>query len=144
MPPRRDPVSTLFDGAARALLARAYQQPGSWVRTRVQPPTAAHEAWAASQGIDVRGRDQWGRPRWEAGFIRAVYYQHKYAGVSSRPIRYEIGRPVPFRGRAVRIQSVQGGRAAARAVQGTPRRQRIYTDTGQPGGRWANPAARDW
>jgi hypothetical protein len=144
MPPHRDPVSELFDPAARDLLARAYSQPGQWVATRCRAPSPAHVQWAQSIGIDLNGKDQWGRPRWEAGFVRAVYWQHKHAGVSSRPIRYELGRALLGARRAVRIQSVQGGRAAMRAVQGTPARKRIYDDAGAPAARWADPAGRDW
>jgi hypothetical protein len=139
----RDPVSELFDQAARTLLARAYASPGHWVMTRLINPDPAQRAYAGSLGIDVYGTDQWGRDRWAAAFIRAVYYQHKHAGAGGRPLRYQIGRRVA-RGRAVRIMSAQPGRAAKRAVDRLPHSRRIYDPSGTPGARRADPAARDW
>lgn len=84
---KRDPVSELFDGGARRLLARAYAKPGQWAGTRVADPAARHLAWLARLGIDPGGPDPAralpGRglnagDRWTRGFVRALYYQHKW------------------------------------------------------------------
>ncbi len=154
-------MSELFDAAARQFLARAYAHPGQWAGTRLGMPSVRQIGWAASQGINVLGTDQWGRDRWAAAFIRAIYYQHKWywqQGKFSgerrlvpnpqRSIRYELGRMKPAlgiipRGRAVRIISVPGGQAAANAAGKMPASRRIYTENG-PGARWADPALRDW
>jgi hypothetical protein len=159
---RRDPVSELFDAGARRLLTRAYARPGQWVGTRVAFPSARQVAHFAGQGINVLGTDQWGRDRWAAGFVRAVYYQHKWfysqgalrpvkrmAANDARSIRYELGRRMPVfgvipAGRAVRIMVNPGGQAALRVVKRLPDARRIYEDSGAPGGRWADPAGRDW
>jgi hypothetical protein len=159
---RRDPVSELFDRGARTLLSRAYARPGQWVGTRVAFPSARQIAHFGGQGINVLGQDQWGRDRWAAGFVRAVYYQHKWfysqgrlrsekrmAANDARSIRYELGRRIPVlgvipAGRAVRIMVNPGGQAAMKAVKRLPDSRRIYEDSGAPGGRWADPAARDW
>jgi len=112
-------------------------------------------------GINVLGTDQWGRDRWAAGFIRAVYYQHKWyyaqgrfgprrtVANDARGIRYELGRRVPVlgvipAGRAVRIMSKPGGAAAMKAVKKMPDSRRIYDDQKNAAGRWADPALRDW
>jgi hypothetical protein len=163
MPGRtRDPVSELFDRGARVLLTRAYARPGQWAGTRVAAPSPRQVAYFASMGINVLGRDQWGRDRWAAGFIRAVYYQHKWfysqgalrtskrmAANDARAIRYELGRRMPVlgvipAGRAVRIMVQPGGQAAMRAVKRLPDSRRIWDDTGEPAARWADPALRDW
>ena len=47
-------------------------------------------------------------------------------------------------GRAVRIRLLKGGTQAMRAVDKLPDSKRIYNDEGNPAGRWADPAARDW
>jgi hypothetical protein len=155
-------VSELFDSGARTLLARAYARPGQWAGTRVAAPSPRQIAHFAGQGINVLGRDQWGRDRWAAGFIRAVYYQHKWFSAQgslrterrtvandSRGIRYELGRRMPVlgvipAGRAVRIVSKPGGAAAVKAVRKMPDSARIYDDQGNTAGRWADPAGRDW
>lgn len=152
----RDPVSELFDTGARALLVRAYTRPGQWTGTAIAIPTARHIAYFAGRGINVLGQDQWGRDRWAAGFVRAVYYQHKWyfaqgtfstekrmTANDSRGLQYEIGR-MTLRGRAVRIRTRQGGDAAMRAVKKMPNSRRIYTDAGAPAGRWADVNGRDW
>jgi len=159
---RRDPVSELFDRGARTLLSRAYARPGQWVGTRLAFPSARQVAYFGGQGINVLGTDQWGRDRWAAGFVRAVYYQHKWfysqgrlrsekrmAANDARSIRYELGRRMPVlgvipAGRAVRIMVNPGGQAAMKAVKRLPDSRRIYDDTGNTAGRWADPAARDW
>lgn len=159
---QRDPVSVLFDGGARTLLERAYARPGQWTGTRVALPAPRHIAYFGAAGINVLGRDQWGRDRWAAGFIRAVYYQHKWfysqgqlrserrvTANQTRAVRYEIGRRLPVlgvlpAGRAVRIMVNPGGQAAMRAVKRLPEARRIYDDQGDPAARWADPEARDW
>jgi hypothetical protein len=156
----RDPVSVLFDAGARRLLERAYARPGTWAGTRIKAPTPAEAAYFAAQGINVYGRDEIGRDRWAAGFVRAVYYQHRnyrtgrgwggrrLAPYDGRAIRYELGRQlralgvIPA-GRAVRIKSVPGGPAARRAAERLPYSQRIITDSG-PGPAQAIAADRDW
>ena len=159
---RRDPVSELFDRGARTLLERAYARPGQWVGTRVAFPSARHVAYFAGEGINVLGQDQWGRDRWAAGFIRAVYYQHKWfysqgqlrserrtTANQTRAVRYELGRRMPVRGvipagRAVRIRVEAGGGKAMAAVKRLPESRRIYDDSGSPAARWADPNERDW
>lgn len=159
---RRDPVSELFDTGARTLLTRAYARPGQWTGTRLAFPSARHIAYFAGEGINVLGRDQWGRDRWAAGFVRAVYYQHKWfysqgrlrserrtAANDARAVRYELGRRLPVlgvlpAGRAVRVMVQPGGQAAMRAVKRLPDSRRIYDDQGNPAARWADPNGRDW
>ena len=157
----RDPVSVLFDAGARRLLERTYARPGQWVTTRLEEPGAAHAARLAAGGINVYGRDGQGRDRWAAGFIRAVYYQHKWYRTGrgwggrrmvpndARGIRYDIGRRqraagILPAGRTVRIMSVPGGQAAAAAVAKMPQANRIYTPGGAPGPRHADAQDRDW
>lgn len=155
-------MSELFDTGARTLLARAYARPGQWVGTRLAFPSPRHVAYFAGTGINVLGTDQWGRDRWAAGFIRAVYYQHKWfysqgrlrnekrmSANDSRSIRYELGRRMPVlgvipAGRAVRIMVNSGGQAAMRAVKRLPDSRRIYDDQGNTAARWADPSERDW
>ena len=152
----------LFDAGARTLLGRAYARPGQWAGTRVAFPAARHVAYFAGLGINVLGTDQWGRDRWTAGFIRAVYYQHKWfysqgqlrperraTANQTRAVRYELGRRLPVlgvipAGRAVRIVVNPGGSAAVRAVKRLPDSKRIYDDQGGPAARWADPTLRDW
>jgi hypothetical protein len=162
MPYTRDPVSELFDSGARILLARTYARPGQWVGTRVVYPAPRQLAWAAGLGINLTGTDQWGRDRWTAAFVRAVYYQHKWYYAQgklgtvrrmtvndSRGLQYELGRRLPVlgiipAGRAVRIRTRPGGDAAMKAVKKMPDQKRIYADDGSPAGRWADPTERDW
>ena len=155
-------MSELFDRGARTLLERAYARPGQWVGTRVTFPSPRHLAHFATLGINVAGTDQWGRDRWTAGFIRAVYYQHKWfysqgalrserrtTANQTRAVKYELGRRMPVRGvipagRAVRIMVNPGGGKAMAAVKRLPDSRRIYDDGGDPAGRWADPNGRDW
>ena len=155
-------MSVLFDNGARVLLERAYARPGQWVGTRVAFPGARHIAHFGTLGINVLGTDQWGRDRWAAGFIRAVYYQHKWfysqgrlrsekrmSANNSRAVRYELGRRMPVlgvipAGRAVRIRVESGGQKAMDAVKRKPDSARIYADDGSPAARWADPNGRDW
>jgi hypothetical protein len=179
----RDPVSVLFDGAARSLLRRAYASPGTWVRTRVADPGKRAQAFAAERGIVVTGPDNPSvrggkgldcRTRWVRGFVRALYYQHKwFSDTRGRPfrtqrrpvarsasaLRIEVGRHVPASpqfdpdhpgrggfppGRAVRVKLDSGGKAKDRAVRRLPDSARIWTDAGQPAGRFSDPSLRDW
>jgi hypothetical protein len=164
----RDPVSTQFDTAAAKLLRRAAANRGQWVGTYVKNPSPAWMAWGARNGVNLLGRDDAGggqaRTRWCRGFVRSVYYLHKwhfYAGkgldLSDRRVSPSQGQALQFQvgtvridprglvvGRAVRIRLVAGGQAAMRAVEKLPDSKRIYDDDGNPAGRWADPAVRDW
>lgn len=162
----RDPVSELFDSAARRLLARAYGQRGRWTATRLAQPGPRHLAWAASQGINLLGPDpadtlsgghQNARSAWARGFVRAVYYQHKWyyranlGGLGelrrlvpndALAVRFRVGRLMPVRGvipagREVAILVLPGGLAARRAVAAMPAAERIYLPDGRHGGRAA-------
>jgi hypothetical protein len=114
------------------------------------------------------------RTRWARGFVRALNYQHKwYSPARTGPwrtqrrtvarstggLKVEVGRLVaaspqfnpadPGAGglpprRRIRIRLESGGAAKQRAVARLPDRDRIFTDNGTPGGRWSNPALRDW
>lgn len=166
----RDPVSMLFDAPARRLLERAYRQPNTWVGTRLADPGIRARTYAVARGIDVDAPDRGGtatggrsgglnaRTRWARAFVRAVYYQHKQSG-HTRPIRVEVGRHIPASpqfdprdpgaggfpaGRAVRVWYGAGGKARERAVKRLADRDRIFTDDGRQGRRWADPAKRDW
>lgn len=163
----RDPVSELFDPGARALLARAYAAKGRWAGTRLADPGPRHLAWAARVGINVGGPDPAAggeaRSRWARGFVRSLYYQHKWWSDGDGGFRrtrrieprhagaleVEVGRRVPVlgvipAGRAVRVRIRPGGQAALRAVKRLPDSARIYSDSGAPAGRWADPNRRDW
>lgn len=170
----RDPVSELFDAGARRLLVRAYANPGQWVGTRIADPTPRHTAALARQGINpmaadnasaTGGRGLNARTRWARGFVRALYYQHRWYSTggtaggwrrsrrsvprAAGALEVEVGRAVRAMGiipsgRAVRVRIVKGGETKRRAVQAMPDRDRIYSDTGTPGARWSDPAARDW
>src|SRR5215472_2756983 len=156
----RDPVSLLFDRGARQLLDRAYSHPGRWQRTRIAGPSPGQVAYFASLGINVLGRDDLGRDRWAAGFVRALYHQHLWFRTGrgwgarrmtpndGRAVRYELGRMKPAlgiipAGRAVRIVSKPGGAAAYRAVQKLPAADRIF-DGDQQGPRAVDSTGRDW
>lgn len=168
---RRDPVSELFDEPARRLLARAYARPGQWVQTRLADPRPQHMAWAAGHGISLlagdnastaSGRHANARSRWARGFVRAVFYQHRWhyaaGGFTDRrrtaandagAIQFEVGRriaPVGVlpAGRMIRIMCRGGGGQALAAVQSLPDAERIYDDAGNRAGRWADPEGRDW
>lgn len=171
MPTSRDPVSELFDAGARRLLERAYSRPGFWAETRLVPPTRRQVSWAAGLGIDVNGPDdvsaRGGRginahSRWARGFVRSLYYQHRWysGGASWRAdrrtaprrsgaLRVEVGRQaaalgvIPA-GRVVRVQLDTGGMSKARAVAGMPETEQYVTNDGQRGPRWSDPALRDW
>lgn len=157
---QRDPVSVLFDRGARSLLDRAYARPGQYVGTRITGPSPGQVAYFAAQGINVLGRDELGRDRWAAGFVRALYHQHKWHRTGrgwgarrmvpndARAIQYELGRQlralgiIPA-GRAVRIISRPGGAAADRAAQKLPADERIFAG-GAQGPRATDSTMRDW
>lgn len=159
----RDPVSVAFDASARRLLAKAYASPREWVQVWLPDPTIRQRTRFLSAGVNVDGPDPLpkgggvdAKTRWARGFVRAVYYQHKWFYAQgelgsdrrmtpndSRGLQYELGR-MTLRGRAVRIRTRPGGSAAMKAVKRMPDQRRIYQDDGSPGGRWADPAVRDW
>jgi hypothetical protein len=146
----RDPVSELFDAAARELLGRAYARPGQWVSTRLADPSRDARAYAANWGItDLLGPDRptaGGRglnakTRWARAFVRAVYYQHRwYSGGGPQPnwrtarrttqrragaLRVHVGRRLPQgvrvpAGRRVSVMLARGGHAADAAVNRLP------------------------
>lgn len=169
----RDPLSAALDSGARKFLTRVYEARGEWVQTRLADPDGKTRRWAESIGIDPGGRDNAstrGRPmnarsRWGRAFVRAMYYQHRWYGPpaggrgvrssrrtapNDRALELEIGRHVPVRGvipagRLVRARLRPGGMHAEDAVRRMPLSQRIYDDDGAPaGGRWSDPARRDW
>lgn len=173
MPYTRDPVSQWFDDGARRLLARAYAKPGEWVSTRVANPSPQQMVQLAALGISpfapdrpstasAKGLDA--HSRWCRAFIRALYYQHRW--YSGRPgggwrgkkratprqtgaLEVRVGRMLPVRGvipagREVRVRLERGGQAARKAAERLPEARRIYDDEGAPGGRWSDPARRDW
>ena len=160
-----------FDRGARALLGRAYAARGAWVGTRLAVPSREVAAQWRARGIDPYGPDPVPRgglnahTRWMRAFIRCLYYQHKWWSVTGKADRWrqvkrtvprhagaleiDVGRAMPARGiipagRAIRVRINAGGQAAQRAVDRLPDSERIYDDRGQPAGRWADPANRDW
>jgi hypothetical protein len=165
VPPfERDPVSVLWDGAARALLRRAIDARGEWQGTRIADPSERQRAMLRRMGINVNARDnpsaQAGlsrggnginaHTRWARGFVRAVFYHNdRRHGGRGRSLDLEVGRYLPAgatvpAGYAVRLRTVPGGAAAARAARRLPDAARIYTDEGGPGKRWSDPDLRDW
>lgn len=160
---QRDPVSEGFDDTARRLLSRAYAAPGQWARMRLFDPSPSAQSFLAGRGITWDERDQVGsglaKTRWARGFVRSLYYQHKWwsaAGGGFRAERratyrrtgalvVEVGRAIPGRGmipggRAVRVKLVSGGTAKANAVASTPDRE-TWANHGPA---WADPGQRDW
>lgn len=166
---QRDPVSELFDGGARKLLARAYAAPGSWQSTRLAPPGPRHIAHLAGLGINPLAPDNpsaeggpdpgtSARSRWARGFVRAVYYQHRwYSGTGGAgwraarrtvprhagALEVTVGRRTGL-GQEVRARLRPGGARALAAVQRLGEAKRIYDSAGSPAGRWSDPARRDW
>ena len=158
----RDPVSILWDGAARSLLRRAVDAKGEWQGTRIADPSERQRAMIRALGINVNARDNpsaiGGRAtgplnaktRWARGFVRAVFYHNdRRHGGRGRSLEIEIGRYLPAgatvpAGYAVRLRTVRGGSVARRAAQRLPDSKRIYTDQGGPGKRWSDPGLRDW
>lgn len=143
-----DPVSIPWEAAAAQIVERARAARGQWYGTRLADPTPRQVARYLAIGIDVRGPDpvkhRLARGRWQRAFVRAFYRQ-----VDRRSFEVEIGRKYPQRGvipagRYVRVRQKRGGSVAMRAVKRKPDADRIYLDDGTPGGRFADPAARDW
>ena len=170
---QRDPVSELFDRGARVLLERAYAAGGGWAGTRLADPAPEHQRYFAGLGIDVDGPDNAAtrggqrndaHTRWGRGFVRAIYFQHRwYSGTGRRgwrrsrrtvprsagALELEWGRRVPARGiipagQAVRIRLRAGGAAAERAKNRWPETRRIYDEAGRPAGRHSVADLRDW
>jgi hypothetical protein len=164
----RDPVSELFDGAARRLLARAYARPGVWVAGRIPDPTGAHRSYLSGRGIDPAARDTAGvtldaRTRWARGFVRALQYQHRWFSGSPDGGGWrdrKRARPRQDMGLSVQVgRALAGGRQAGtllrpgRAVRiqvrpGAKRWVRAHLDGDE---RWdvsesarSDPADRDW
>jgi hypothetical protein len=169
----RDPVSVLFDAGARSLLTRAYAARGTWVSTRLADPSPRHLAQLALLGINplgpdgataAGGRGLDARTRWARGFVRALYYQHRWyaPGTGDRwrqarrtvpggrgALEVQVGPRLRVRGvlpggREVRVRVHPGGQAARRAAARLPDSRRIYDDQWAPGERWSDPALRDW
>jgi hypothetical protein len=165
----RDPVSELLDSGARALLDRAYARPGKWHSTRLQDPAPEHVAYFARLGINVLGPDDAARKvdahtRWARGFMRSIYYQHRWFSElggrgwrsqqrtterTSGAIQIDIGRHLPElgvipAGRVVSVILHPGGQAARRAVERIPEPGRIFTSAGELGGAATSGARRGW
>ena len=154
-------MSVLWDRAAGQLLARAQSARGGWAATRISDPSPRQRAaLMAVYGIDPDGPDRPSTPRrrgglnartrWARGFVRAVYYANDTRhGGPGLALEVEVGahRPqlgvIPA-GRAVRVRVRRGGQVALRAVQRKPDSARIWTDAGEPAGRFSDPALRDW
>jgi hypothetical protein len=148
-------------GAAR-LLRRAYARPGQWAGTSLAHPTAAHQAWARREGINLNASDR-GVDRWMRAFIRSLYYTHRWyyrpgeglrlsekrlAANETRALVYEVGRVrldrrpgrgVTVRGRAVRIKILPGGQEAWDAIPDGQRYALLGGSDVQ-----ADAQARDW
>ena len=141
-----DPVSELFDAGARRLLERAYARPGAWAGTRLANPAPRHVTYLAALGINPMGPDDKSgagrlnaRTRWARGFVRSLYYQHRWfsdaPGGGWRPARrlqprrdlgleVEVGRAMPggrqagtvlLAGRAVRVRAMASPEPQGRA-----------------------------
>jgi hypothetical protein len=158
---RRDPVSVLFDDPARRLLERAYGRPETWIRTRLANPEPRHVTYLAALGINPMGPDDKSgagrlnaRTRWARGFVRALYYQHRWlsdapgggwrGGGRMQPrrdlgLQVEVGRAMPG-GRQAGTLLRPGREIRVRAVRGpVPSGMRYTEGEGQ-----SQPAARDW
>jgi len=164
----RDPVSELFDAAARRLLERAYKSADHCAATRLADPTPAQRAAVASAyQVDVDAPDDAGkgqmRTRWGRAFARSLYYNHRWyyrrggqlgqtrrTETSERPLKVTMGRHLPVRGvipagRLVVVEVLPGGAAKARALAAKPATDRYITPGGEPGPAWnEGPEARDW
>jgi hypothetical protein len=140
MPATRDPLSEWFDGAARNLISRAYDNRGQWTGVYLASPTPVQRAHAALLGVyDLNERDRWGERRWVRAYKRSVYYQLKRHGFADAPrweqtrvsvwpavaLEWETGQLIrkqgwPVRRRAIRVRLHDGGKAARRAVDRFP------------------------
>jgi hypothetical protein len=155
----RDPVSELWDTAAAHMLSRAYELRGAWFSTIIKDPTPRQASMFAAIGIDVDGRDNAAtmsgkrmncRTRWCRAFVRAVYYANDDRhGGPGRAIEIEVGARKPAvgrtpAGRAVRVRVRRSGSVALKAVQRKADDDRIWSDEGQPAGRFSDISGRDW
>lgn len=113
------------------------------------------------------------KTRWLRGLTRACYYQWKWYSQTgggwraerrrvprdTSALRFEVGRRLPPSpqydpanpragglppGYAFRVKIDRGGKAKMAAVQRLSDRDRIYTDQGDAGRRWADQSKRDW
>lgn len=164
---QRDPVSVQFDAASARLLRRAYERKGEWAGTYVRNPGAEWLAWGLRNGVNLLGADNapggQARTRWARAFVRSAFYQHRWhyyparglvladrrSSPWGRPLQYQVGtvRLTPAGlvvGRAVRVRTQSGGKAAQRAAAQLPDSRRIYNDDGSPGPRFSSIAGRDW
>lgn len=168
---QRDPVSVSFDSSARTLIQRAFNSRGEWVAVWLPDPTIRQRTRWLEAGINVDGPDPVPRggglnayTRWARAFVRSLNYQKKYYAPnrkggrvrtdkrmtpSSVPLLVQVGRHVGATGvlparRRIRVMVASGGRAQARAVDRLAPRDRIFTDDGNLGARWADPAWRDY
>jgi hypothetical protein len=164
---KRDPVSESFDEPAARLLNRAYRSPGAWAGTYVRNPGPAWIVWGARHRVNLLGADSapggQARTRWARGFVRSCYWLHKHhywpgrglvlteqrASTWPGPLEYRVGRvKIDTQGlvvgRLVQVRILPGGPEARREVDRLPDSRRIYTGDGAPGGRFADPADRDW
>jgi hypothetical protein len=165
VPYERDPVSVLWDTAAKALLARAQAAGGGWQGTRAADPSGRQRAMCLAIGINPnaadspsaaagkarRGHGLNAKTRWVRGLARAIWHANDSRhGGPGLPLRLEVGRWKPAGvtvppGYAVRLRVHRGGSGAAvRAAEAKPDSERIWTGDGQPGPRWSDPARRDW
>jgi hypothetical protein len=153
VPATRDPISIKFDPAAAKLLRSAIAANGGWAGTFLAQPSLQWWAWAQQQGIDLYGYDRWGMDRWTRAFKRSVYYQFKWhyyetrglvlaerrvSPARSQAIIWESGR-LSTRGRAVRIRTAAGGKAAYRAAERKPSKSYVADESFR-----STVADRDW
>lgn len=151
---------------AARLLRRAYKTPGSWVGTYVRNPGPAWLVWGARHRVNLLGADNApggeARTRWCRAFVRSCFWLHKHhywpgrglvltearTGTWPAPLEYRVGRVKINSGGVVAGRLVQVRLApaagAASAVAALPDSKRIYTGDGAPGGRFSDPADRDW
>ena len=121
-----DPLMAVLRTPARRLLERAYAKPGAWHGTSLRNPSFRHVGWAARIGLDpLLSPDPvpsgTARTRWMRGFVRTLNYEHKW--YSEAPgggwradrrtrarggLKWQVGRSVPFRGRAIRVRVETG------------------------------------
>lgn len=138
-----DPLSLWWEAAARRALQVAYGHPGRYYATVLAGPTARQRAAADRLDIDIDGKDtakaRKARTRWARAFCRALERINKREFTDS--IEWNVG-PALGTGRAIRIRTLPAGKK--RKPLAKPDSQRIYTEDGGQGGRWADPVLRDW
>jgi len=132
---KRDPVSQMFDPAARRALARCYRAPGRWVPVRLPRLGARLFIRWLTRGVDLRERDPWDPSidRYVRGFVRACYYSHRWHG-SHEGFRRER-RAAPFEGLVLVYRAERdpaGWRVrlmtAEKGDRRLPRKSRRFTD----------------